>query len=667
MVVVALRCGFCEQTFFGRNTSKLTQCSGAYERAHDHEQTCPERPASRAPIFVCNTCKPAKCFETKSKLSRHTSNTHGSKEKKCPTCKRMVKVGYRNEKWKQHIKRHEHPKPTRAVKARHTADQKRKVIQAAKRLEGAQRKDYLQRSSVSERQLQDWEKSLSSSVEPSARSSGAGVRSEDQRVVTPDMDRALRDLLRVTRGPAPEGHTLHEEYLEDNGHRTAVTYSDLADRLFTDPRFDSVFRQQEKDSNRGKDFKVTKDLVYKRVVKWCGDNDVVLRNATSIASKNEEETAARCLGTLNKIQQVKTEKGLANISFCNLDETALRVLALSMKTLNYKGSKCTLDAEQLSKFTLSLCCLWYSETGEVDFFVMCGGGTEEVEWTNHSGVCFATTNSKMMRKHSYKELLNFALSQRVFDVFLDDIAGGHGGTGPNNILKQLNPSAVRIRIQGGCTRYIQAADTTWCNQTLKRLLGDTMRKQRIQELMETNRLEYFLNNKLTEKGKIFIGKLLSNLRQTWNSSEKYTAGCKKAFQRLYQPTKESPQLSSVVKLLEKAGGVGKYEPYADKDTQKHGVCGHGCGHVFSSVKDKRKHEKDIHNCFPRRPSLLPPPFKGQTQPGVPLGMLFRTGGQLGVVVKSIFSIIYLSILGPKCCLKCESFSESLQLEISRIQ
>ncbi len=50
MVVVALRCGFCEQTFFGRNTSKLTQCSGAYERAHEHEQTCPERPASSAPM-----------------------------------------------------------------------------------------------------------------------------------------------------------------------------------------------------------------------------------------------------------------------------------------------------------------------------------------------------------------------------------------------------------------------------------------------------------------------------------------------------------------------------------------------------------------------------------------------------------------------------------------
>ena len=161
-----------------------------------------------------------------------------------------------------------------------------------------------------------------------------------------------------------------------------------------------------------------------------------------------------------------------------------------------------------------------------------------------------------------------------------------------------------------------------------------MRKQRIRELMETNRLQYFLNNKLTEKGKEFVGTLLANLKQTWNNNEQYTSGCKIAFQRLYQPTKKSPQLSSVVKLLEKAGGVSKYEPYADKDTQNHGVCVHGCGHVFSSITDKRKHERDTNNCFPRRPELLPPPFRGQAQPGVPLGMLFRMEGELRVIVKS---------------------------------
>ena len=463
MVVVALRCAHCSQMFFGRNTSQLKQCNGAYQRAHEHEQTCDERPEPRKLKFVCSQCNPVQRFATKSKLSRHTSNKHGTETRKCPKCKKHIKVGYHNEQWKAHLKRHEDPKPTRARKARHTAHQKQEIIRTAKLLQGEQRADFLERSSVSNRQLEDWETKFSSNkdVKASSRSVGAGVRSADKRVVTPDMDKALRDLLRVTRGPAPEGHKLHKDYLEDNGHRTAVHYTDLVDHLYTDPRFDAVFKQQENHSKR-EGFKVTRELVYKRVVKWCADNDVVLKSAGAAAPKNEPEIAQRCLGTLEKIQQVKTQKGLANVTFCNLDETALRVLALSMKTLTYKGSKCTLDPEQLSKFTLSLVCLWYSESGELDFFVLCGGGGEDVEWNNYNGVWFATTSSKMMRKQSYAELLNFAISKRLFDIFLDDIAGGHGGTGPNNILRQINPAAVRIRIPQAISKQRTQHGATKC-------------------------------------------------------------------------------------------------------------------------------------------------------------------------------------------------------------
>jgi len=78
-------------------------------------------------------------------------------------------------------------------------------------------------------------------------------------------------------------------------------------------------------------------------------------------------------------------------------------------------------------------------------------------------------------------------------------------------------------------------------------------------------------------------------------------------------------------------------PYADpdRDDKSHGVCKHGCGHVFSSKQDQKKHAKDPSNCWPRRKTLQPPFFQGQPPLEYPVGMLFRIAGQrsYGVIVK----------------------------------
>ena len=372
----------------------------------------------------------------------------GLKKKECGECKEQVDCGWNEEKFRRHElacakqkkpkkkrKKEQRPRP---VVARHTEDQKTKILETFNKLHeenpqlGA---EYLEKSKVSLEQAKLWEKRPFKKRKLSERSHGAGVRAPDKRVVTPDMHDELKMLLRVCRGPPPKGHPLEdrqplatEEYLEDNGHRTCLKYEDLANWLYSDNRFDHVFAEQEKKTNRP-NFKVTWKIVYNRVVRWCTDNKVALKTPGQ-KTKNKELIAQRCLGTLQKIQRVRTEKGVGVATFCNLDETALRLLALTLKTLDYKGQECLVDPEQLSKFTLSMVCIWYAATGETDFLVLCGGGADNSisKWQKFGDIWFLTTPSKMMRKLSYAEVLNFALSKAPFEVnLLDDIHGGHGG------------------------------------------------------------------------------------------------------------------------------------------------------------------------------------------------------------------------------------------------
>ena len=232
-------------------------------------------------------------------------------------------------------------------------------------------------------------------------------------------------------------------------------------------------------------------------------------------------------------------------------------------------------------------------------------------------------------------MLNFGLSKRAIDCLLDDLASGHHGTNGNNILKQLFPNARRIRIQGCCTPHIQVADTVWANFRLNKLVTDKMRKNRIKELLETGKITYLLGNSLTATGREFLGNFLSGIKNDWNTNEKLTDGVKLGFQRIYNPTAESNRPKKLQKLLSKANGDSIYAPYAAKDDKSFGTCKFGCGHVYSSRKDKNKHEKDPDNCFPRRPKLMPPPFVGQSKPGTPIGMLFKMdGGEIGVIVKN---------------------------------
>lgn len=609
----------------------MKQHEAAYTKCREHEKTCPRKGPKNT--FVCEVC--SACFPHKSKLDRHKANKHGTQTKPCPVCEKEILVGHNDELYKKHLRNHRpNIKAVRPAAARHNETQKRKIITVAKDLSPTDREKFLRGSNVSERQLQNWTENKDKRRKLNARSSGAGIRKPDQRVITEPMDKALRRVLRVTRGVPPSGHELREDsYAEDNGHRTAVTVDDLTDQIWSDPRFDATFKQQQTNSKR-KSFEVTREVVRTRVKRWCKEHGVVFKS-TKPSIKNETKVAQRCLGTLEKVEALQAQKD-KELAMVSLDETALRVLSLSLKTLCYKGGDCSVDPEQHSKFTMSLVCLYYS-TGEVEFIVMNGGGSEEIKWENNDGIWFLTTTTKWMRKHSYKELLNFALSQRAIDCMLDDLAGGHHGTNADNILKQLWPNAVRIRIQGRCTPHIQIADSPWANLRLKKLCTDKMRKARIREVLETGKITYLFENSLTKKGRELVGTFLKEVKEEWNGSKKLTDGVKVAFQRYYKPNSKSKRPTKLRKLLQKANGITEYAPYASKDNKQFGTCAFGCGHVYSSKKDKTKHEKDPNNCFPRRKTLLPPPFLGQTSPEAPIGMLFEMeNGELGVVVKKTF-------------------------------
>ena len=76
---------------------------------------------------------------------------------------------------------------------------------------------------------------------------------------------------------------------------------------------------------------------------------------------------------------------------------------------------------------------------------------------------------------------NFLVDERLCELLLDDLAGGHGGWGPDLFLKTLG--AQRIRVPGRATSLVQPADRL-PNQVWKRILANLMDDWSVRQSLE---------------------------------------------------------------------------------------------------------------------------------------------------------------------------------------
>ena len=248
----------------------------------------------------------------------------------------------------------------------------------------------------------------------------------------------------------------------------------------------------------------------------------------------------------------------------------------------------------------------------------------------------------------YTRVLQHLIQQNEDDIpevfiFMDDTAGGHLGMGCEQAFRQEFEHFRRVIIQGGTTGFLQPADTVWCNWQLKWLLRRAIRKYIL------NKGKLFTT--LSDENRAIIGKILSDVKSEWNSSDKHRAGVRKAFRRTVgclmvdgEPTRE---LKKKLALCTKHKLTPIYEQFGKNPEHEH-ECEY-CSQRFDAEAKLRKHQKPGTNaCWAFRKHLQPPQYSpsdiavlektgfvevlakhGYTvsaEPGVPYGLMFRVEG-----------------------------------------
>ena len=438
--------------------------------------------------------------------------------------------------------------------------------------------------------------------ELNSRSMGSGKTKPELRVITAVMSMVLLEYLHQFRGPTPVQHLHHG--LEDSwalhekktNVRLPVTTSDLVDELKS--YHDEVDKTAEFES-------VTDENWCKRVRTWCKDNDIVPRrfNHKFRSTKNLEVTANRCLGTQKEFDRVYKE----GMSVAAMDETSMRIFSMHCTSLHWKGARdVPVSEEATSKVTLSMPVIWHSD-GSMELMVLWSDGrNKELQWTQHEGVWWLRAPSKMTRKDTYPEILKFYISRgKKVDVYLDDEARGHGGLFPERFFESLSSPCQRVRVLGTCTSYNQPGDRPQCNKELKRLVRKVMRRRRVRRFLKG---QCKLHKSLTLEARIEISKVLSEVRQEFNSNPKNVQGVIRAFQETLLGKKKHSGLAT---LLEKAS-VAEYQPYGSVAEY-----GHACRCGF-----RLKTENGKHSCWYNRKNLWAPLVTGQ-EPSDPTCLVFE--------------------------------------------
>ena len=447
-----------------------------------------------------------------------------------------------------------------------------------------------------------------------------GSGGTQERVITPAMEKCIMECVAASRGLPPEAHILNSKFVElaFNGQYIDLRYPDIIDRLLTD------FNELEE---------LPYKTLYSRVWRWCDANNISYRTPNKSVKPDEEMTDRRCLGTLKEMETKWEQDKLEVEDLVSIDETGLRPLLIHMRTLHYRGANDVPVANELtSHVMLSLLVGWFG-SGKINF-VGITGTNKFTKWETHSGISFLhTLGSKMTSKDTYTELLEVLLQGENPKSSSDDIYGGHGGTNPDNSLKQRAVPCSRVRVQGNCTADLATADQGQANKALKALLRRKLRANHFNALLKGDNI-IFEGTSLTPEGLKTLGRILSEVKAEWNSSIERREGVKRAFVQTLVPgplAAKSHRLRERLERCERKQLTPVYAPYSSNPNAEE-ECEYGCGHTFMLLADKKKHLADPKNCWPRRGTLKPPLTPQQEPGGSPEGLLFKLDGNTCVLV-----------------------------------
>lgn len=336
-------------------------------------------------------------------------------------------------------------------------------------------------------------------------------------------------------------------------------------------------------------------------------------NRTKPTKKDEELIARRLLATQQQVDRLRKAHNIPLEHFFNLDEKSLRLFCTYLRTLDYKGRKDVALESKLKedKFNLSLSVIWLG-SGKMDIFVQWHNTNKEtrlkkgeVDWTEHNGIWFAETASKMTQKAYYVEVVQQFVRQHrdteTLKVFLDDCCPGHGGLLLDKALMQ--EGIHRVRIGKSCTSLNQVADQAHTNQTLERLALEAIHDRVNKSILEG--IPYTSFKSMTEDCRDAVGEILSQIVKKWNNDEKLKEGVRKTFRKCYGPdTSELKQFSKIKEKLDLAKRNG-WEPLDDSfgsDPSYEFEC-INCGH---RSKDKKADLKHGLECWNFRDNLQAP-------------------------------------------------------------
>lgn len=403
------------------------------------------------------------------------------------------------------------------------------------------------------------------------------------------------------------------------GERLFISYDDLVDEIArTNPK---AFQTSPR------------KLWLSRVRRWCRQNGIVPRkaNTSSMSPDKAAKAASELEVLLDEVREaVDGEEKLKRAQIANLDETSMRILCMSLMTLDWLGRKTIYTPENnCPKVTLSMPVMWYAD-GTMDFVVVYKTNSTradfESRWHDIEGVMWFEACSKWSRFETYHHVLRYFLTLKEDGVefFFDDNCTGHGGSPPEHFLKSIG--ARRFRIPKNATGLAQPADQAARNGILKRMVAMKMQKHDIRNALKK---EYIRKpfTCLSMDMKIAVSTLLAEVRQEMN--EKKTEGGKKAFDQTVlsrtkrfgqEPTKRLRGFLKAAKV-EAENGVKekkqKVEPAKKKRKRKEkprAKCPHGCAETWAkkSQVGYTKHRDVPGVCRFNRPGLLPPLRGGET-------------------------------------------------------
>ena len=425
--------------------------------------------------------------------------------------------------------------------------------------------------------------------------------------VCPEVKEAFKVFVEAMRGVRRSLDLGTDSAPEQDPERVCITYEDLVDVVFMHHQEEYEgfsYTEVEEDGWTVVSHTVIPEkdgyrVWYHRVRRWCIRENIVIRKVNRLVQQDPQELATRVQECLDAVDKIVGEGVIDRSAMCNLDETSVRIFALLVTTLHYRGATSVRVSGSINnKLTLSMPVVWYGD-GTFDYVVVFRSDAKKApRWECRHGIMWFRANSKWSTKKTYYQIVRYLVPLgRKVKLFMDDAAPGHKGMCPFYFLDSMG--VVHLRIPGGTTSVLQAADRPTTNFRLKALLRKHMRRHRIKAVLKG---EFGKDpTGLTVAAREKISVILSAVRDEWRATPDYSEGIKRAFDEtvLCRQPGNTPN-----KALGKLLGMEpkEAEPQADSERTE---CDQRCGESWAkpSAKGYQRHNQE---CWFTRKALMSP-------------------------------------------------------------